>query len=121
LSTGSIQSTETEHVVGGSNSTDDALREAIDYGLLALGEIVREAIYERIEMTHHVKRGEIPEKFDTFDRALRMLVGPPVKVIERLIAKDLYGRLSLNFVEHANWTIVDHVDYVKKRMSNAVK
>ena len=39
-------------------AVDDALREAADYGLLALGEIVRETIYQRIERPRQAKREE---------------------------------------------------------------
>ena len=44
----------------------EALLEAVDYGLMVLGEIVRQAIYERIEKDHGLKRTEIPGlKFST--------------------------------------------------------
>jgi hypothetical protein len=101
--------------IGGSRSTalDDALREATDYGLLALGEIVRETIYQRIERTHQVKRKEIPEKLDTFHKALQGTLGAAAKVIERLIAKNFYSRLDLDFTEHNDWTIVEYFDHAK--------
>lgn len=95
---------------------DDALREASDQGLLVLGEIVRETIYQRIERTHQVKREEIPEKLGTFHEALQVMFGARVKVIERLIARDLYGRLGLNFTTHDGWTIVEYFDNAKKLM-----
>ena len=82
--------------------------------MLALGEIVRETIYQRIERTHQVKREEIPEKLDTFHEALQVVLGGPVKVVERLIAKDFYGRLGLNFTAHNDWTIVEYFDNTKK-------
>lgn len=97
-----------------SAALDDALREASDYGLLVLGEIVRETIYQRIESTHQVRREEIPEKLGTFHKALQVVLGAPVKVIETLIAKDFYARLSLNFTAHNDWTIVEYFDNAKK-------
>jgi len=102
--------------VSGSRSTalDDALREATDYGLLALGEIVRDTIYQRIESTRQVKREQIPEKIESFHEALQGMLGAGAKVIEKQIAKNLHSRLGLNFSEHANWTIVEYFDHAKK-------
>jgi hypothetical protein len=34
--------------------------------------------------------------------------------MEKLIAKNLYSRLGLSFTEHANWTLADYVNHVKK-------
>jgi len=96
-----------------STALDDALREATDYGLLALGEIVRETIYQRIERTHQVKRKEIPEKLETFHKALQVILGASAKVIERLIAKNFYDRLGLDFTGHNDWTIVEYFDHIK--------
>jgi hypothetical protein len=38
---------------------DEALLEAVDFGLLVPGEIVREAIYERLETVYGIKREEL--------------------------------------------------------------
>lgn len=103
--------------VGGSRSSalDDALRDASDNGLLVLGEIVRETIYQRIERTHQVRHEEIPEKLGSFHEALQAVLGSaPAKIVERLIVKDFYKRLDLNFVDHNNWTLVEYFDHAKK-------
>jgi hypothetical protein len=91
-----------------------ALLDAVDYGLLAPGEIVRAAIYERIEGTYQVRRDEIPDKLDTFHNALQDLLGKGAQVVRRLIVKDLYGRLGLKFTEHCGWTLADYVHQAKK-------
>lgn len=90
------------------------LLEAVDEGLLVPGEIVRAAIYERLERSYQVKREEIPEKLEAFHRALEGLLGKSAEVMERLIAKNLYRPLELKFTEHANWDIVDYVNHAKK-------
>jgi hypothetical protein len=91
------------------------LLEAVDEGLLVPGEIVRTAIYERVERSYQVKREEIPEKLETFHEALQDMLGvSATKVMEKLIAKNLYSRLELNFVEHHNWTLVDYVNHAKE-------
>jgi len=92
----------------------DVLLQAVDQALLVPGEMVRTAIYERIERSFQVKREEIPEKLPAFQSALRELLGAAAKVMERLIAKNLYSRLGINFTEHAGWTLVEYVDYAMK-------
>ena len=91
-----------------------ALLDAIDFGLLAPGEIVRATIYERIERSYQVRREEIPDNLDTFHKALQELLGKSAEVVRRLIAKNLYNRLDLKFTKHENWTLADYVRYAKK-------
>jgi hypothetical protein len=95
-------------------SLGEALLEAVDYGLVVPGEIVRAAIYDRIEKSYGLKREEIPEKLEAFHGALEDLLGKGAKVMERLIAKNLYSRLGLNFTEHANWSIVEYVNHARR-------
>lgn len=95
------------------------LLEAVDEGLLVPGEIVRAAIYERLERSYQIKRGEIPMKLETFHRALQDLLGESTKVMEKLIAKNLYRRLKSNFTQHDGWTLVDYVNHVKKSQVSA--
>jgi hypothetical protein len=89
------------------------LLEAVDEGLLVPGEIVRAAIYERLERSYQIKRGEIPEKLETFHLALEDLLDKSGKVMEKLIAKSLYRRLELNFTQHDGWTLIDYVNHAK--------
>jgi hypothetical protein len=95
---------------------DEALLEAIDFGLAVPGEIVRETIYERLETVYGIKREQIPEKLPAFHQALQELVRSVAKVIERVIAKNLYSRLGQSFVNHENWTLVDYVDHAKRSL-----
>jgi len=91
----------------------EALLESVDYGLLVLGEIVRQAIYERIEKDHGIKRAEIPERLEAFHKALGSVLGVSAKTVERLIARNLYQRLDLNFTPHPEWTLIEYVDHAK--------
>jgi hypothetical protein len=90
-----------------------AVLDAVDHGLLALGAVVRETIYWRIEESHQVKREEIPENLDGFYKALQQLLGRGAEVISHLIAKNLFTRLDLKFTQHENWTLVDYVHNAK--------
>jgi hypothetical protein len=92
----------------------DVLLQAVDQALLVPGEMVRAAIYERIERSFQVKREEIPEKLPLFQDALRELLGTAAKVMEKLIAKNLYSRLGIDFTDHAHWTLLEYVEHAKK-------
>ncbi|MGA2239773.1 MAG: hypothetical protein ABSG74_11230 [Candidatus Bathyarchaeia archaeon] len=98
---------------------DEALLEAVDFGLAVPGEIVREAIYERLETVYGIKREEIPEKLPVFHQALRELVRSVASVMERVIAKNLYIRLGQSFVNHEGWTLIDYVNHAKEMMRSA--
>ncbi len=91
----------------------EALLEAVDYGLTVLGEIVRQGIYERIENDHGLRRAEIPERLEAFHKALVDVFGVSTKTVEKLIAKNLYQRLGLNFTPHPEWTLIEYVDHAK--------
>jgi adenylate kinase family enzyme len=92
------------HPLPKSTEFSETLLRAVDEGLLVPGEIVRAAIYERIEKSYQIKREEIPEKLSTFDEALRELLGAAAKVLEKVIARNLYRALGLNFTAHDAWT-----------------
>jgi hypothetical protein len=91
----------------------EALLEAVDYGLMVLGEIVRQAIYERIEKDYGLKRTEIPERLEAFHTALGSVLGVSAETVERLIAKNLHERLGLNFTPRPEWTLLEYVDHAK--------
>jgi hypothetical protein len=89
------------------------LLEAVDYGLMVLGEIVRQTIYERVENQYGLKRTEIPEWLEAFHKALKSVLGVGAKTVERLIAKNLYQRLGLKFTPRPEWTLIEYVDHAK--------
>jgi len=93
---------------------DSAVLETVDEGLRILGEAVKPAIYYHLETHHKVNREEIPEKLETFHKALEGLFGFGAKPIEKLIAKKLYSKLGLSFEPHEDWTLIDYVKDAKK-------
>lgn len=99
-----------------SENFDSAVLEAFDYGLSVLGETGRQTVYSYIKMKYQVKREEIPERLDVFHRASGGLFGAGTEVLEKLIAKRVYGNLGLSFIQHENWTLAEYVDDVKKHI-----
>jgi hypothetical protein len=96
-----------------SSGLKEALLHAIDDGLAVPGEIVRTAIYDRIERSYQLRREEIPDHLDTFHKAFQDLLGASAKVMEKIIAKNLYQRLGLNFTPRPEWTLIEYVDHAK--------
>ena len=92
----------------------DVLLDAVDYGLLVLGEIVRQTLYDCLERNCQLKRANIPEKLEPFHVALAGLFGERGTLVERLIARRLYSKLGLKFEAHEDWTLVDYVSRAKK-------
>jgi len=92
----------------------ETLLQAVDDGLLVLGQSARVAIYECIEKSYQVRRENIPDELLTFHRALQDLLGSGARMMERLIARDLYSRLGLDFIEHNGWTLIDFMHHAKK-------
>jgi KaiC/GvpD/RAD55 family RecA-like ATPase len=95
-------------------SVESALLNAIDNGLLALGEVVRDTIYDRFDRKYKLKHDEIPQRMDVFHEALQGMLGAGARVIETQIAKIFDHQLSLEFTENVNWTIVDYFDSAKR-------
>ncbi|MEM2249888.1 MAG: hypothetical protein QXP16_04240 [Candidatus Bathyarchaeia archaeon] len=74
-----------------------ALVEAIDEGLLMLGENGREVIYFRLKQSYALKKEDIPGYPEIFVECLRSIFGSGAEVIEKAIIKSLYGKLGLEF------------------------
>jgi hypothetical protein len=97
----------------------EALLQAVDEGLFVPGQIVRAAIYERLESSYLIRRAEIPDKLEAFHAAMEDLLGEAARVMERLIAKNFHANLKLNFTQRDHWTLVDYVNHVRRSQVNA--
>lgn len=93
--------------------------EAIDDGLLVLGEGGRFATYYQIEKRHGIKRDEIIDDLEGFHEALKGLFSTGAEIIERRIEKSLYEKLGLRFEENPNWTLINYVEYAKRNSAKA--
>jgi hypothetical protein len=93
---------------------DKTLLEAVDHALLSFGESPRKAIYYHLNKNFKLQREDIPEEADKFCSALNDFFGPGAEVIEKLIVKDLYQRLNLNFEEKARFEIADYLSLARE-------
>ena len=94
---------------GGVRELREALLGAADQVLMVLGESATHTIYRHIERKYNVSREEILDRPEIFHEVLDSLFGAGAKVIERLIARSLCDRLSLDFKAFEDWTLVDYV------------
>jgi len=95
---------------------EETLLRAVDYGLLALGETPKKAIYYYLKRKFQLEKENIPEEPEEFARALNSIFGPGAEIIEEFIVKDLYGRLELNFEEKRDF---EFASYVKQAQESA--
>ncbi len=90
--------------------------EAVDHGLLMLGEDARQAIYGCIESSYQISRDEIPEKLEDLHGALVDLLGKGGNMVEMIAAERLYKTLHLAFEPKDDWALLDYVNHVKSIM-----
>ena len=88
---------------------DKTLLEAVDHALLSLGESPRKAIYYHLDKSFKLHKEEIPVNTCEFSQALSTIFGPGAEVIKKIIVKNLYSKLNLDFEEK---TCLEFVDYV---------
>ena len=81
-----------------------------------LGEIPKRTLFSVLETNHAIAANRIPERLDDFTLALETLFGvAPSKAIVRIIAKRLYSKLGLTFIERPDWRLPDYVSEAKSR------
>jgi hypothetical protein len=93
---------------------DKTLLEAVDRALLTFGESPREAIYYHLNKSFRLQRENIPEDADKFSQALNTIFGPGATVIKKLIVKNLYSKLNMNFEEKPSFEIVDCISLARE-------
>jgi hypothetical protein len=78
------------------------LLEAVDDGLLTLGESGRNAIDFHLQSLYSLKREDIPNQPEAFAEGLRKIFGSGAEVIEKATVKSLYHKLGIKYEEKKN-------------------
>lgn len=94
-----------------------ALLEAVDEGLLALGDSVRRALYWHMERHLSIRRDEVPDRVGDFAKALKDMLGAGADVLLKFMARRLYAKLGLSFEEKPEWEFQDYVDHAEESMA----
>jgi len=96
-------------IMTGGRSLNEIILDAVDLGLLDLGEGTRHTIYYHIGRIQRLKREEIPHKLEEFHEALLKLLGEGTRAVERLIVRNLYEMIGREYTENSGWTLLDYV------------
>jgi hypothetical protein len=93
---------------------EEILIEAIDCGLLILGESARKSIYFHLDQDFSLQKQKIPENPEALENALETIFGVGALVIEISILKNLTSKLGLKFEERKSFNFTDSVNKVRK-------
>ncbi|MEM1589861.1 MAG: hypothetical protein QXZ68_01840 [Candidatus Bathyarchaeia archaeon] len=97
---------------------EKALAEAVDEGLLMLGESGREVVYFRLRHSYAISREDVPSHPEIFVECLRKIFGSGAKVIEKAIIRSLCRKLELAFVEKKDFDFLECLNEIKVLFGN---
>ncbi len=81
------------------NQLKQVILEAVNEGLLILGESSRKAIYFHLQNIVSLKMEDIPENLETFKEGLEKIFGKGAETIEKSIVKTLHVKLGIEYKE----------------------
>ena len=95
------------------------LRAAIDETIIdLLGKSVLAALQDHLLKHYAVTPDEIPYRLDTMFESLERVFGVTgARTIGWTIARKLYLKIGLPFVEHENYRLEDYIEDAKKMLS----
>jgi len=104
------------HTTEKTGSLDDLLLSVVDE---TMKQVFREAgtkvIYSYMENKCHLKLEEVAEKPQVFSAGLKRLLNSAGPVIEKMILKNLYRKLELEFVEKKDYEFPDYIKELRKK------
>jgi len=86
------------------------LLEAIDEGLLVLGENSRKAVYFHLQNMFSLKKENVPDRPEVLVKGLKKIFGAGAKAIETWILKSLYQKLGAKYEEKKNSQFEDYLN-----------
>jgi hypothetical protein len=93
------------------------LIEAVDEGLLMLGESGRDVVYFRLRHSYAISKEDVPAHPEIFVECLEKIFGTGSRVIEKAIIKSLYSKLGLEYVERKNFDFLECLNEAKMRLN----
>jgi len=98
-------------------SFDEILLEAMDEGLMELGESSRAIVYFYVERNLSLKKVEIPKRLEDFSAAIRKVFGMGGLVMEELILKKLCEKLNVYYESVKNSEFHVAIEKAKKSLA----
>jgi hypothetical protein len=103
-------------VVAFRSDFDRLLAESVDEGFIGLlGDSVKQALYNYWERDYSIAREEIPMKLNEFGTALENTFGSSSRTVSKTIAKKLYAKLGIKFVEKPEFSFLEYVKEAKTK------
>jgi rRNA maturation protein Rpf1 len=90
------------------NAVDETLKQVFK-------EAGTEVVYNFIENKCHFKCKEIAEKPEVFSADLKRLLVSATPMIEKMILKNLYSKLELQFVDKEGYEFSDYIDQLREK------
>jgi hypothetical protein len=82
-----------------------------------VGQDVLQALYKHLEKQYDITHDEVPYRLDTVFETLEQTFGVKgARTLSRAIARRLYFRLNLQFVETQNYRLQDYMEQAKKEL-----
>ncbi len=101
------------------NEFDRLLAQSVDEGFGdLLGESVKQALYTYLEHDYAIPRSQIPIRLEDFGVALERTFGVSSRTVGRTIAKRLYVKLRMQFVEKPDFGFLEYVKEAKMNGKN---
>ena len=92
------------------------LMEAVDEGLLMLGESGRDVVYFRLRHSYALSKEDVPAHPEIFVECLEKIFGSGSRVIEKAIIKSLYSKLGLEYVKKKNFDFLECLNEAKTQL-----
>ncbi len=96
---------------------DKLLIKCVDAALKEIfGETGTKIIYDYLRNNHSLKREQIPERLEDFEKGLEKILSSGAWVTERMALKNLYSGFGLEYRNKVNYSFVDHVAKLKAQL-----
>jgi len=92
------------------------LIDAVDEGLLMLGETGREVVYFRLRHSYALSKEDVPAHLEIFVECLKKIFGSGSRAIEKAIIKSLYSKLGLKYVEKKDFDFIECLNEAKMQL-----
>jgi hypothetical protein len=111
---------------------DKYLLQSIEEGLIALGEPVKNTVFQYLEFEFDIKKTEIPKKIKEFSGIIHRIIGLGATRVEALFIKQLTGKLETDIqITIPGWTFskeddnemcfADYIHKLRKEYLNIVE
>ncbi len=91
-----------------------ALMDAVDFTFLSLGRSCRQALYFHLRTTFCIRKNQIPQQIEKFDKALKFIFKDGAFFLNRLILEKLCEDLGMKFRDEYVSNFVNSVSEMRK-------